>query len=48
MILGLSLLYCMFVLYLVFLPLDEARKVFQAIDPKLGVDLPERSYADDC
>lgn len=48
MIMGLGLLYAMFCFYLLFLPLDEARGIFSFFDKKLGKELPEKNYADDC
>ena len=38
----------LFLVYLLFQPLHEARKIFKFFDPKLGEPLPEKSYADDC
>ena len=45
MILGLTFLYGLFMIYLTFLPLDEARTFLTHYDPKLGKDLPEKNYA---
>eukprot|EP01006_Ploeotia_vitrea_P057339 TRINITY_DN68170_c1_g3_i4.p1 TRINITY_DN68170_c1_g3~~TRINITY_DN68170_c1_g3_i4.p1 ORF type:complete len:369 (-),score=18.76 TRINITY_DN68170_c1_g3_i4:327-1433(-) len=45
-IVGLS--YSSLMLYLVYIGVHEARKLVAMIDPKLGVPLPERDYADDC
>lgn len=47
-ILGLSFIYGLFMIYLTFLPLQEAREFFKHYDTKLGVDLPEKNYASDC
>lgn len=47
-ILGLSFLYGLFMIYLTFLPLQEAWSFLQIYDSRLGVDLPEKSYASDC
>jgi phosphatidylserine synthase 2 len=47
-ILGLLSLYTLFMVYLLFQPLDVARGIFKFFDPKLGVPLPEKSYAEDC
>lgn len=46
--LGLYSLYAMFMIYMFFLPLDDARKLLKFFDSELGESLPERSYADDC
>lgn len=35
-------------IYLLFQPLNEGRKLFKFFDPKLGEPLPEKSYAEDC
>ena len=34
--------------FLLFQPLNEGRKIFKFFDPKLGEPLPEKSYAADC
>ena len=41
-------LYNLFLVYLLFQPLQEARKIFKFFDPALGEKLPEKSYAEDC
>ena len=41
-------LYLMFLVYILFLPLNQARSVFKFFDPKLGEVLPEKDYATDC
>ena len=41
-------LYILFLTYLLFQPLSEGRKIMKFFDSKLGVPLPEKSYADDC
>jgi hypothetical protein len=45
---GLLLGYSIFMTFIFLLPIPEARKVFKIFHPSFGVDLPERSYADDC
>lgn len=47
-IMGLLLGYSIFMTFVFLLPIPEARKVFKIFHPSFGVDLPERSYADDC
>ena len=47
-ILGCGMLYTMFMLYLLFLPLDLARKELTVFYDDLGVDLEEKNYAEDC
>jgi phosphatidylserine synthase 2 len=42
------ILYAMFITYLFLLPTEQARKALKIFDDSLGVDLPEKSYADDC
>jgi hypothetical protein len=46
--LGVNLAYELALVFLLFQDLDSARKMMMLIDPKLGVPLPEKSYADDC
>ena len=46
--LGVNVVYSVFMIYMAFLPLDEARQVMHALDNKLGKPLPEKSYAEDC
>ena len=46
--LGVGILEALFFLYLNFLTLDQARKVFKIVDENLGEILPEKSYAEDC
>lgn len=48
MILGINLLYELALVFLLFEDLDSARSLITLIDPKLGVPLPEKSYAEDC
>jgi len=45
---GLGVLYLMGLIGLLFQTPDTARMFLKYIDPKLGVPLPERSYADHC
>lgn len=45
---GIMSLYLLFLTYLMFLPLNEGRRVMTFFDPALGVPLPERSYGDTC
>lgn len=45
---GLVVAYALFMSYVLFLSVDEARALFGAIDPALGVELDERAYGDDC
>ena len=44
MILGLSFLYALYLIYLTFLPIEEARKLMIHYDPKLGKELDEKNY----
>lgn len=41
-------LYLMFLVYLLFLPLDNARSLFKFFDSNLGEPLPEKDYASNC
>lgn len=45
---GLLALYTLFMTYVLFQPLSDARRIFKFFDPALGEKLPEKSYADDC
>lgn len=47
-VMGVSLLYLLVLVFLLFQSLDSARHILSYIDPKLGVPLPERNYASDC
>ncbi|XP_006462960.1 hypothetical protein AGABI2DRAFT_224623 [Agaricus bisporus var. bisporus H97] len=47
-VLGVNLLYELGVVFLLFQDLQTARHMMTYIDPKLGVPLPEKSYAEDC
>eukprot|EP00759_Apiculatamorpha_spiralis_P024266 PhF_6_TR27863/c0_g1_i4/m.40743/K08730/PTDSS2; phosphatidylserine synthase 2 len=46
--LGVAVLYLMFMVYLFFISLEDARKTLSIFDPKVLTPLPERSYAEDC
>lgn len=48
LVLGLSVLYQMFLTFLLFQNKSDARKLFWFIDSGLGIQLPERSYAETC
>jgi len=45
---GVGVLYLLFLVFMLFQNLDNARKLMAFIDPNLGKPLPERSYAVDC
>ena len=47
-LLALFCVYAMFLTYLFLLPRDQARQAMRAFDDTLGVELPERSYGEDC
>ncbi|KAF9013052.1 phosphatidylserine synthase 2 [Cyathus striatus] len=47
-VLGVNLLYELGLVFLLFQDLKTARVMMTYIDPKLGVPLPEKSYAEDC
>lgn len=47
-LLGCFIIYTLFMSYVLFQPLGEARKIFKFFDPALGQPLPEKSYAEDC
>lgn len=47
-LLGLSFVYMTCLLYLLFQNLSDSRDLFKLLDPKLGVPLPEKSYATEC
>ena len=47
MVLGANLIYAAFLVYMSFLPLEEARNTMKIFDPRLGGPLPEKSYAYD-
>lgn len=48
MALGVNLLYELALVFLLFQDLKTARLMMTLLDPKLGVPLPEKSYAEDC
>lgn len=41
-------LYLLFLTYLLFLPLNDGRKVMKFFDEKLGEPLPEKNYGEEC
>ncbi|CEL91942.1 unnamed protein product [Vitrella brassicaformis CCMP3155] len=45
---GVSILYLFLVIFLLFQSLDDVRVGLKFVDPKLGVPLPEKNYAEDC
>lgn len=45
---GCFILYELFLIFMLFLRTDDARAFMKHLDPKLGVELPETSYAADC
>jgi phosphatidylserine synthase 2 len=45
---GLGVLYLCALVFLMFQSVTDARSLLSKIDPRLGVPLPERSYAEDC
>ena len=47
-LLSIFCLYAMFITYLLLLPVDQARQTLRMFDDTLGVNLPERSYGEDC
>ncbi|EGG20962.1 phosphatidylserine synthase [Cavenderia fasciculata] len=47
-IMGMGVIYLCALVFLLFQSADDARLIMKHIDPKLGLPLPERSYADDC
>ncbi|KAL1925447.1 uncharacterized protein VTP21DRAFT_330 [Calcarisporiella thermophila] len=47
-VLSISVLYQMTLVFLLYMNKNDARKLFSYIDPTLGVELPERSYAENC
>lgn len=47
-ILGINLLYELALVFLLFQDLGTARIMLTYIDPSLGIQLPEKSYAEDC
>ena len=47
-VLATSILYLMLLVFLLFQPLDSARRLVSHLDSSLGVPLPEKSYAEHC
>lgn len=45
---GVGIVYLMALVFLLFQSRDNARQLFTYLFPSLGVELPERSYADSC
>jgi Phosphatidyl serine synthase len=45
---GLTVLYGCFLVFLLFQKPSDGRALLNLLDPALGIELPERSYADDC
>ncbi|KAL0223488.1 hypothetical protein P9112_002878 [Eukaryota sp. TZLM1-RC] len=45
---GISLLYLLTLIYLLFQPISYSRELMKYTDPSVGVPLEERSYATDC
>ena len=45
---GVGIVYLMALIFLLFQSRDDARQMFKFLYPQLGVQLPERSYADAC
>ena len=45
---GLMCCYCVFMTFVLVLPISEARYIFKIFHPSQGNELAERSYADDC
>lgn len=46
--LGLNLLYELALVFLLFQDLTSARGMMKLLDPSLGVELPEKNYAENC
>ncbi|EFA78652.1 phosphatidylserine synthase [Heterostelium album PN500] len=47
-VMGMGVIYLCGLVFLLFQTADDARLIMKHIDPKLGVKLPERSYAENC
>jgi len=45
---GLVYLYCILLVFVIFQHRDDARQLLKYIDPTLGVELPEKSYGENC
>jgi len=48
MVMGASVLYLLALVFILFQNVNDARQLLRYIDPKLGVALPERNYAEHC
>jgi len=48
MVMGITLLYWMLLVFILFQNLNDVRRWLNHVDASLGVPLPERSYATDC
>jgi len=48
LVMGVSVIYFCLLVFLLFQKVEDVRQLLKAIDPSLGVPLPERSYADNC
>eukprot|EP01113_Clastostelium_recurvatum_P032916 TRINITY_DN4292_c0_g1_i2.p1 TRINITY_DN4292_c0_g1~~TRINITY_DN4292_c0_g1_i2.p1 ORF type:complete len:458 (-),score=145.06 TRINITY_DN4292_c0_g1_i2:34-1407(-) len=48
MIMGAAVLYLMALVFILFQNKHDARELLRYIDPKLGIKLPERNYAEQC
>ncbi|KAI8074767.1 phosphatidyl serine synthase-domain-containing protein [Gongronella butleri] len=47
-VLSLSVIYQLFLVFMLFMNKNDARRFMTYFDPNLGIELPERSYADNC
>jgi len=47
-VMGIGVLYIMLLVFILFQTVEDVRIFLKRIDPKLGVPLPERSYAENC
>lgn len=47
-VLGINVLYELLMVFLLFQDVDSARAMMKYVDPSLGVELPEKSYAENC
>ena len=45
---GVLVCYLLFIVYLLFQTVDDARQFLKHLFPDLGVDLPERKYGESC
>eukprot|EP00049_Salpingoeca_infusionum_P011999 m.212826 g.212826 ORF g.212826 m.212826 type:complete len:431 (-) comp15075_c2_seq21:5356-6648(-) len=48
LVLGVSILYEMGILFLLFQTPQDGRQMLKFLDPELGIELPEETYAEDC